>query len=608
MKPTLRAVPVVVVVVILGFAGCGKNVPPPLPVDQTYCDITAIPCQFNPIPLCCKPDLTCDLTSSCLEAGQTGACKTGNDCQHPTCKLIKCKGGLVDPKNITNVAQQCPTAADGSGPQPVLPSTTGGGGLCFDHNVESAATACQNQCNASLSKLLFPPEHYPFGTAGVLRAAPPNGGCSGLVDTTSNGHAMLPVSNYLANQCTSDPVSGMLFPVEGTDVVTLSGAGTAVLNGVGSSPVAVSGGHVRIAAPFTTCNASQATCPVQVNEVEIDFADFTLGGHSIDGLKLMSRAPALTASGILSAGFFTFKIPKGIPFDSVATVDGSFTGLAGTSSQEVEGSIDLSTGSLAFQFDVTGSFAGSTLEASGTATTDKVIALAPVVTAGAVTMTDLTTSCAASVTVSASAASAFGLPVTIDYVLGDKLIGSGTSATTTLAIGPSYEFDILGTDTNTMFDQIAETVTPVDSLGPIVTTITSPVTLWPPDHKYVTIALAQCVTSVVDQCDGSLDPMTQGQITSVTSNEQAAVIGSGNTCNDIVIASNNTVNLRAEREGGGQGRIYTINFTESDSHGNKTPATCVVQVPHDQSGAPATITTPVTCVGTSCGAIPPPHC
>jgi hypothetical protein len=101
--------------------------------------------------------------------------------------------------------------------------------------------------------------------------------------------------------------------------------------------------------------------------------------------------------------------------------------------------------------------------------------------------------------------------------------------------------------------------------------------------------------------------MAQGQITDVTSNEQADDPGSGNTCNDIVISSNNTVKLGAERNGGGQGRVYTIHFTESDLAGNKTPATCIVQVPH-QSGVPATNTAPVMCVGTSCGNIPGPHC
>jgi hypothetical protein len=198
--------------------------------------------------------------------------------------------------------------------------------------------------------------------------------------------------------------------------------------------------------------------------------------------------------------------------------------------------------------------------------------------------------------------------VTLSYAVDDHLIGSGPSTTITLPIGGSHEVSIVGFDSLGMRDTATETVTPTDTLGPVVTTTKSPITLWPPNHEYAVISLDQCVTSVVDQCDGSLSPLTQGQITSVTSNEPANALGSGNTCNDIVLVDHDTVNLRAERDGGGQGRVYTIHFTESDLHGNSTPATCIVQVPHDQSGAPATNSTPVTCVGPSCGGIPGPSC
>jgi hypothetical protein len=42
------------------------------------------------------------------------------------------------------------------------------------------------------------------------------------------------------------------------------------------------------------------------------------------------------------------------------------------------------------------------------------------------------------------------------------------------------------------------------------------------------------------------------------------------------------VQLRAERDGGGDGRVYTITFRVRDTAGNTGFATAQVIVPHDQ--------------------------
>jgi hypothetical protein len=46
------------------------------------------------------------------------------------------------------------------------------------------------------------------------------------------------------------------------------------------------------------------------------------------------------------------------------------------------------------------------------------------------------------------------------------------------------------------------------------------------------------------------------------------------------------VQLRAERQGGGNGRTYKLGWTAVDESGNPTEGVhvCVVTVPHDQSG------------------------
>ena len=43
--------------------------------------------------------------------------------------------------------------------------------------------------------------------------------------------------------------------------------------------------------------------------------------------------------------------------------------------------------------------------------------------------------------------------------------------------------------------------------------------------------------------------------------------------------------LRAERDGGGDGRVYTITYTATDSSGNSAAASATVTVPHDQGKA-----------------------
>ena len=49
-----------------------------------------------------------------------------------------------------------------------------------------------------------------------------------------------------------------------------------------------------------------------------------------------------------------------------------------------------------------------------------------------------------------------------------------------------------------------------------------------------------------------------------------------------------TVDLRAERQGDGNGRVYTINYEVTDASGNTATGSSQVWVPHDQgNGATA---------------------
>lgn len=111
--------------------------------------------------------------------------------------------------------------------------------------------------------------------------------------------------------------------------------------------------------------------------------------------------------------------------------------------------------------------------------------------------------------------------------------------------------------------------------------------LWPPNHKYHTFSLSDCV-SVMDNVDGQMDVDESGRIISIYSDEPEEVYGNGDgkTYDDIVILSNNTFKVRAERQGASNGRVYGITFEIEDESGNSTEATFYLGVPHDQSGDP----------------------
>jgi hypothetical protein len=119
----------------------------------------------------------------------------------------------------------------------------------------------------------------------------------------------------------------------------------------------------------------------------------------------------------------------------------------------------------------------------------------------------------------------------------------------------------------------------------VITTNGQTPSLWPANHKYATLQVTDFVSSVFDNCDSV--GVGNVVIEQVTSDETENGNGSGNTLNDIVIASDfKSVQLRAEREGGGDGRVYTITFRLCDTHGNVGHATARVVVPHNPGETP----------------------
>jgi hypothetical protein len=114
----------------------------------------------------------------------------------------------------------------------------------------------------------------------------------------------------------------------------------------------------------------------------------------------------------------------------------------------------------------------------------------------------------------------------------------------------------------------------------------APSSLWPPNHRFQTVSLSGAADP-----DGDTTTLT---ITGVTQDEPLNGTGDGDTAPDAatVAGRSDQVQLRSERSGSGDGRVYRISFTVSD--GTLTcSGTVFVGVPHDQSGDPAVDTTSV---------------
>jgi len=173
-------------------------------------------------------------------------------------------------------------------------------------------------------------------------------------------------------------------------------------------------------------------------------------------------------------------------------------------------------------------------------------------------------------TASANDACQGALSVTRSGVPSGNIFPAGT---TTITYSATDDSNNTGTAT--------QTVTVIDNTVPTITLNGQTPSMWPPNHKYQTFQVTNFVTGASDNCDATVG-VSSVVIEKVTSDELENSGGDGNTLNDIVIAANcKSVQLRAERDGGSDGRVYTITFLVRDASGNTTRATAKVVVPHN---------------------------
>ncbi|HEX6883973.1 MAG TPA: hypothetical protein VF530_11375 [Planctomycetota bacterium] len=142
------------------------------------------------------------------------------------------------------------------------------------------------------------------------------------------------------------------------------------------------------------------------------------------------------------------------------------------------------------------------------------------------------------------------------------------------------------TDDDMNMSQSSVDVTVEDTTPPEITVELDRTVLWPPNHKLARILASVVVTDVCD-------PAPTFVLTSITSDEPDDGLGDGDRPDDIQGAAYGMADvefhLRSERQGGGDGRVYTIVYTASDMSGNTAQAEVTVTVPHDGEAAAFTV-------------------
>jgi hypothetical protein len=126
----------------------------------------------------------------------------------------------------------------------------------------------------------------------------------------------------------------------------------------------------------------------------------------------------------------------------------------------------------------------------------------------------------------------------------------------------------------TSSDVATVSVRNVNDLPEVTNARPSIATLWPPDHRLVTVQ----ILGVTDT-----ENNVTIRVTGVTQDEPTNGAADGNTPIDAVINDDGTLLLRAERSGLGDGRIYRVSFTASDPEGS-VRGVVIVTVPHHKNG------------------------
>lgn len=191
---------------------------------------------------------------------------------------------------------------------------------------------------------------------------------------------------------------------------------------------------------------------------------------------------------------------------------------------------------------------------------------APDVTVPADQTLEATGSTGATATFSASAA---------DIVDGNVAVSCSPASGSVFPLGTT-SVTCTATDAAGNQGSASFSVTVRDTTAPAISAVTpSQRQIWAPNHQMVPLTLQVSVTDAVTAA-----PVCS--IAAISSNEATNATGDGNTAADWSFAGLQFA-LRAERNGAGSGRIYTITATCVDDAGNSSSSSTTVTVPKSQS-------------------------
>jgi hypothetical protein len=145
-------------------------------------------------------------------------------------------------------------------------------------------------------------------------------------------------------------------------------------------------------------------------------------------------------------------------------------------------------------------------------------------------------------------------------------------------------------------------ITVTDEIPPEVSCTTDLMLLWPPNHQMEDVAVFIDATddcsapedlillsvtvssSELDDSNGTGDGETIGDVNGENGDTEPVNVTSLFGYNAMTMSFEGSLSLRAERDGAGSGRTYTISAILLDTANNLAETSCVIVVPHDRRG------------------------
>ncbi len=163
-----------------------------------------------------------------------------------------------------------------------------------------------------------------------------------------------------------------------------------------------------------------------------------------------------------------------------------------------------------------------------------------------------------------------------EWFEGDTSLGTGETLNYTFPLG-IHTITLLVTDSAGNTDEDEVIITIEDTTPAVISGTVRKDSLWPPNHKMVDVGHD---FEASDSCDSDITLLIE-----VTSDEPTATApgaGGSTYAPDAEIKNDDSVLLRAERSGMGDGRVYEITVTATDPSGNSNSSSVSVKINHDK--------------------------